>query len=86
MTKQEKEIQMKFGIFKALTDILLDTLDDPLKVPTKETKSLIDKLKNIQPDIEKLNEKFNTNATQRTIFFIEIQNKILFIFKKAYNL
>lgn len=86
MTKQEKEIQMQFGMFKVLTDLLLDTINDPVKVPTKETKALIDALKTIEPQIEKLNEKFNTDAGRRSTFFINLQNKIIYNFKKAYEL
>ena len=86
MTKQEKEIQMQFGMFKVLTDLLLDVINDPLKVPTKETKALIDALKSIEPQIEKLNEKFNTDAGRRSTFFTNLQNKIIYNFKKAYEL
>jgi hypothetical protein len=86
MTKQEKEIQCIFGQFKCYTDLMLDLLDDPLKTPTKETKALIDKFKEMQPDIEKLNEKFNTAAGRRSTFFTDLQTKILFNFKKAYQL
>ena len=86
MTKQEKEIQMQFGMFKVLTDLLLDTINDPVKVPTKETKALIDALKTIEPQIEKLNEKFNTESGRRSTFFINLQNKIIYNFKKAYEL
>ena len=86
MTKHEKEIQMQFGMFKVLTDLLLDTINDPVKVPTKETKALIDALKTIEPQIEKLNEKFNTESGRRSTFFINLQNKIIYNFKKAYEL
>ena len=86
MTKQEKEIQMQFGMFKVLTDLLLDTINDPVKVPTKETKALIDALKTIEPQIEKLNEKFNTESGRRSTFFINLQNKIIYNFKKASEL
>jgi hypothetical protein len=86
MTIQEKQIQMQFGMFKVLTDLLLDTINDPVKVPTKETKALIDALKMIEPQIEKLNEKFNTDAGRRSTFFIDLQNKIMYNFKKAYEL
>lgn len=77
---------MQFGMFKVLTDLLLDTINDPVKVPTKETKALIDALKTIEPQIEKLNEKFNTDAGRRSTFFINLQNKIIYNFKKAYEL
>ena len=86
MTKQEKEIQMQFGKFLVLSQLLLETLDDPVKVPTKETKSIIDELRALEPKLTKLNERFNTEASRRSTFFLDLQSKILYNFRKAYEL
>ena len=86
MTKHEKEIQMQFGKFLVLSQLLLETLDDPVKVPTKETKAIIDELRALEPKLTKLNERFNTEAARRSTFFLDLQNKLLYNFKKAYEL
>ena len=86
MTKQEKEIQMQFGKFLVLSQLLLETLDDPVKVPTKETKAIIDDLRALEPKLTKLNERFNTEAARRSTFFLDLQSKILYNFRKAYEL
>jgi hypothetical protein len=86
MKQHEKEIQMQFGKFLVFSQLLLETLDDPVKVPTKETKALIDDIRAIEPKLARLNEKFNTDAVRRSTFFTDLQSKILFNFKKAYEL
>ena len=85
-TKEFLELQMKFGIFKVLTQILLETLDDPIRVPTKETKALMDKFKELMPEIERMNEKFNIEGTHGSTFFSVLEAKVLYNFRKAYKL
>jgi len=85
-TKEELKLQMQFGKILVFSHLLLETLDDPIKNPTKETKEIINKLKDLENSLEKLSDKFNIKEVQGSTFYLKLQEKILFNFKKAYQL
>jgi len=82
-----KEHQMKLAKIFVLCDLLIQEIDDPAKIPTKDSKMIQDKSRELQGLLEPMLERFyNNKEIQKTTFFIELQNKFNYNFKKAYKL
>lgn len=83
ITKQD---QIKVGKIFCLTSLLIEEIDDPVRTPTKETKAIQDKARELQQMLEPVLERFydNQNVTKST-FFTDLQNRINFIFNKCYS-
>jgi len=55
-------------------------------VPTKETKAIHDKAKELQQMLEPILERFyDNNSVSSSTFFLILQNKFNYIFDKEYN-
>jgi hypothetical protein len=81
-----KDSQKKLAKIFVLTDLLITEIDDPIKTPTKETKLIQDKAKELQTMLEPVLNRFYSGQAAKSTFFIEIANKIEFIFNKAYKI
>lgn len=82
----EKRTQKKLGKIFVLTDLLVQEIDDPIKTPTKETKAIQDKARELQELLEPVLERFYDNkAVRQSTVFITLQNKFNYIFDKEYK-
>jgi hypothetical protein len=81
-----KEIQKTLSKIFVLTDLLIQEIDSPVRTPTKETKIIQDKARELQTLLEPVLSKFYENKEiKQTTFFITMQNKFNFIFNKEYR-
>lgn len=79
-------IQKKIAKIFVLTDLLVQELDIENKVPTKETKLILDKAKEFQKVLEPILDRFYDNKeVQKSTFFITLQQKFDYIFNKEYK-
>lgn len=66
-----------------LTDLLLQEIDDPVRQPTKETKAIQDKCRELEKMLEPVLDRFyDSNGVRKSNFFVTMQNKIDYIFNK----
>lgn len=80
------EIQKKLSKIFVLTDLLIQEIDDPVRTPTKETKLIQDKARELQTLLEPVLFRFyDKKEIKQTTFFITMQNKFNFIFNKEYR-
>ena len=81
-----KETQKKLAKLFVLVDLLVQEIDYKDRVPTKETKAIQDKAKELQQMLEPVLERFyNNNGVSSSTFFLILQNKFNYIFDKEYN-
>jgi len=79
-------IQKKIAKIFVLTDLLLNELEVEDKVPTKETKVIKDKAKELLIVLEPvLNRFYNNKEVQKSVFFLTLQRKFNYIFDKEYK-
>lgn len=79
-------MQKKLSKIFVLTDLLIQEIDDPVLVPTKETKLIHDKARELQKLLEPVLDKFYDNKeVSKSTFFITMQQKFNYIFNKEYN-
>lgn len=80
------ETQKKLSKIFVLTDLLIQEIDDPVRTPTKETKTIQDKARELQVLLEPvLSNFYDKKEIKQTTFFITMQNKFNFIFNKEYR-
>lgn len=78
--------QKKIAKIFVLTDLLVQELEVENKVPTKETKLIKDKCKELNELLEPVLDRFYDNKqVQKSTFFITLQNKFNYIFNKEYK-
>ena len=79
-------IQKKLSKIFVLTDLLIQEIDDHVRTPTKKTKEIQDKAKELQTLLEPiLFEFYDKKEIKKTTFFITLQNKFNYIFDKEYR-
>jgi hypothetical protein len=80
------ETQKKLAKIFVLTDLLIQEIDDPTRTPTKESKAIQDKAKELQKMLEPILDKFYDNkSVKESTFFVTLQNKFNYIFDKEYK-
>jgi len=77
--KTPKKLAKKF----CLTDLLITELDS--ENLTEEAKELKQKAADFLAVLEKTNEKFYAGGGGKTTFFLELQEKINYVFDKVYR-
>lgn len=81
-----KEMQKKLSKIFVLTDLLIQEIDDPVRTPTKGTKLIQDKARELLTLLEPvLFQFYDKKEIKQTTFFITMQNKFNFIFNKEYR-
>ena len=78
-------MQKKLSKIFVLVDLLVQEIDEPLTIPTKETKKLQDELRKCQTLLIPILDRFYNNEVSKSIFFITMQQKVNYIFNKEYN-
>ena len=79
-------MQKKLATIFVLSDLLIQEIDEPVMTPTKKTKEIQDKARELQGLLEPVLSKFYDNQeVKRSTFFIEIQRKIKYNFDKAFG-
>ena len=78
-------MQKKLSKILVLVDLLIQEIDDPVLVPTKETKKIQDKAKELQKMLIPVIDRFYTKEISKTIFFTTMTNKFNYIFNKEYK-
>lgn len=79
-------MQKKLTTIFVLTDLLIQEIDDPVLTPTKQTREVQDKARELQVLLEPIVEKFYNKEVKKSIFFIDLQRKIKYNFDKAFKL
>jgi hypothetical protein len=77
--------QKKLAKILVLTDLLITEIDEPVLTPTKETKQIQDKARELQTLLEPVLDKFYRNEVNKSIFFSTLCNKFNYIFNKEYK-
>ena len=78
-------MQKKLSKIFILVDLLIQEIDDPVMTPTKHTKQIQDKSKELQALLDPVLCKFYENKqVSNSLFFITIQNRINKIFDLNY--
>jgi len=79
-------MQKKLSKIFVLVDLLIQEIDDPVKTPTKQTKIIQDKARELQELLEPvLSNFYNNKEVKKSTFFITMQNKFNYIFDKEYK-
>ena len=79
-------MQKKLATIFVLCDLLIQEIDEPVMTPTKQTKEIQDKARELQSLLEPVLSKFYDNQeVKRSTFFIELQRKIKYNFDKAFG-
>lgn len=79
-------MQKKLSKIFVLVDLLIQEIDDPVKTPTKQTKIIQDKARELQELLEPvLSNFYNNKEVKQSTFFITMQNKFNYIFDKEYK-
>lgn len=79
-------MQKKLSKTFVLVDLLIQEIDDPVKTPTKQTKLIQDKERELQELLEPvLNQFYQNKEVKQSTFFITMQNKFNYIFDKEYK-
>jgi hypothetical protein len=80
------EKQKKLAKIFVLIDLLIQEIDDSTRTPTKESKAIQDKAKELQAMLEPLLDRFYDNkSVKQSNFFQTLQNKFNYIFDKEYK-
>jgi hypothetical protein len=80
------ENQKKLAKIFVLTDLLIQEIDGPTRTPTKQTKAIQDKAKELQKMLEPVLDGFyKSKEVQKSTFFITMQNKFNYIFDKEFR-
>jgi len=79
-------MQKKLSKIFVLVDLLVQEIDEPVMTPTKQTKEIQNKARELQKLLEPILEKFYDNKeVKKSTFFITMQNKFNYIFDKEYK-
>lgn len=79
-------MQKKLAKILVLVDLLVQEIDEPVMTPTKQTKEIQDKARELQNLLLPVLSKFYENKTVRqSNFFQTMQNKFYYIFDKEYK-
>jgi hypothetical protein len=79
-------MQKKLSKIFVLVDLLVQEIDEPVMTPTKQTKEIQDKAKELQNLLEPVLSKFYDNqSVKQSNFFQTMQNKFNYIFDKEYK-
>jgi hypothetical protein len=79
-------MQKKLSKIFVLVDLLVQEIDEPVMTPTKQTKEIQDKAKELQNLLEPVLSKFYDNqSVKQSNFFQTMQNKFSYIFDKEYK-
>jgi hypothetical protein len=79
-------MQKKLSKIFVLVDLLVQEIDDPVMTPTKQTKEVQDKARELQRLLEPILDKFYENKdVKKSNFFITMQRKFNYIFEKEFN-
>jgi hypothetical protein len=79
-------MQKKLSKIFVLVDLLVQEIDEPVMTPTKQTKEIQDKARELQYLLEPVLFKFYDNKEViKTNFFQIMQNKFNYIFDKEYK-
>ena len=79
-------MQKKLSKIFVLVDLLVQEIDEPVMTPTKQTKEIQDKARELQKLLEPVLDKFYSNNTvSKSNFFQTMQNKFNYIFDKEYK-
>lgn len=78
-------MQKKLSKIFVLIDLLIQEIEDPVTIPTKETKKIQDKLRNLEEDLIPVLDRFYNKGVSQSNFFTTMQNKINYIFNKEYK-
>jgi len=79
-------MQKKLSKILVLTDLLIQEIDSPVLNPTKQTKEIQDKSRELQNLLIPVLDKFYDNKEVRNnVFFTTLQNKFNYIFNKEYK-
>lgn len=77
--------QKKLAKIFVLTDLLISEIDEPPTTPTKQTKIIQDKARELQSLLEPVLFKFYNSDVKKTTFFTTLGNKFNYIFDKEYK-
>lgn len=79
-------MQKKLSKILVLTDLLIQEIDDPVLTPTKQTKQIQDKARELQEMLNPVIDKFYSKKdVSKSTFFNIMQNKFNYIFDKEYK-
>ncbi len=79
-------MQKKLSKIFVLVDLLVQEIDEPVMTPTKQTKEIQDKARELQTLLEPVLSKFYDNqSVKQSNFFHTMQNKFNYIFDKDYK-
>jgi hypothetical protein len=79
-------MQKKLYKIFVLVDLLVQEIDEPVMIPTKQTKEIQDKARELQTLLEPVLSKFYDNqSVKQSNFFQTMQNKFNYIFDKEYK-
>jgi predicted glycoside hydrolase/deacetylase ChbG (UPF0249 family) len=79
-------MQKKLSKIFVLVDLLVQEIDEPVMIPTKQTKEIQDKARELQTLLEPVLSKFYDNqSVKQSNFFQTMQNKFNYIFDKEYK-
>lgn len=79
-------MQKKLSKIFVLVDLLVQEIDEPVMTPTKQTKEIQDKARELQSLLEPvLNQFYDNKSVRQTTFFLTMQNKFNYIFNKEYK-
>jgi len=79
-------MQKKLAKIFVLVDLLVQEIDEPVMTPTKQTKEIQDKARELQYLLEFVLVKFYDNKEViKSNFFQIMQNKFNYIFNKEYK-
>ena len=71
---------------EALSDLLIQEIDNPVLTPTKQTKQIQNKARELQELLEPVLDRFYENKkVSSSTFFITLQQKFNYIFDKQYK-
>lgn len=75
--------QQKLTRIFVLTSLLIDEIDEPTRTPTKQTKEIQDKARELQSILEPVLERFyQSEDVRRSTAFKTIESKINYILNK----
>jgi len=79
-------MQKKLSKIFVLSDLLIQEIDSPVLVPTKQTKEIQDKARELQILLEPVIDKFyNNTEVSKSTLFLTLQNKFNYNFDKIYK-
>lgn len=79
-------MQKKLAKIFVLVDLLVQEIDEPVMTPTKQTKQIQDKARELQYLLEPVLFNFyNNKEVIKSNFFQIMQNKFNYIFNKEYK-